>query len=189
MLAWMYLIPLALLVIAKGRAYYLAGAYPDALRGGKRGESSTGYPHRGRCSQRTARGCFSGLRSSVTSRLPVSFTLPIAPVNSAWAHRAFEVNGDFREEIGWPELVETIAKSATRCPLRIARTWEFWPRTMVKPGPLISTDRSTDCRRNQWCEFILATRLWRSAAADSDRAGATSGLPARTVCFVPTCGA
>jgi hypothetical protein len=36
-------------------------------------------------------------------------TLPVAPVNSAWFKMANEVNGDFREEIGWPELVETVA--------------------------------------------------------------------------------
>ena len=37
MLGWMYLIPLALFMIAQGRASYLAvAAYPDAVRSGKR---------------------------------------------------------------------------------------------------------------------------------------------------------
>ena len=39
-----------------------------------------------------------------------SVTLPIAAPDSAWAGRAMKVNGDFREQIGWPELVETVAK-------------------------------------------------------------------------------
>ena len=38
-----------------------------------------------------------------------AITLPLAPVNSAWFKVANEENGDFREEIGWPELVETVA--------------------------------------------------------------------------------
>ena len=34
----------------------------------------------------------------------------MAPVHSDWARRAFTVNDDFREEIGWPELVKTLAQ-------------------------------------------------------------------------------
>jgi len=42
--------------------------------------------------------------------IAAALTLPLAPVNSAWFKMANEVNGDFqREEIGWPELVETVA--------------------------------------------------------------------------------
>ena len=39
-----------------------------------------------------------------------SVTLPIAAADSPWATRAMKINEDFREEVGWPELVETIAK-------------------------------------------------------------------------------
>ena len=108
MLAWMYLIPLALFVIAMGRAYYLAGAYPMLYAAG-----SVAIEHWlsavGAAVRNVLRTlvCF-GLIASAA--IAVSFTLPIAPVNSAWAQRAFKVNGDFREEIGWPELVETIAQ-------------------------------------------------------------------------------
>ena len=35
--------------------------------------------------------------------------LPLAPIKSAWRNLAAGVNGDLREEIGWPELVETVA--------------------------------------------------------------------------------
>ena len=39
LLAWMYLIPLALFLIGKGRGYYLAAAYPMLLAmGAVRGE-------------------------------------------------------------------------------------------------------------------------------------------------------
>jgi len=37
-------------------------------------------------------------------------TLPIAPINSTWWRIAVKLNEDFPEEIGWPELVETVAK-------------------------------------------------------------------------------
>ena len=39
-----------------------------------------------------------------------AFWLPLAPINSNWWSKAVKVNGDFREEVGWPELVETIAR-------------------------------------------------------------------------------
>jgi hypothetical protein len=42
--------------------------------------------------------------------LTAAFMLPLAPCNSLWWRRALKVNGDFAEEIGWPELVETVAR-------------------------------------------------------------------------------
>jgi hypothetical protein len=36
--------------------------------------------------------------------------LPLAPVNSAWWDLAVQANPELREEIGWPELVETVAQ-------------------------------------------------------------------------------
>jgi hypothetical protein len=38
------------------------------------------------------------------------YFVPLAPIDSGWARRAFKVNDDFREEIGWPELVEKLAQ-------------------------------------------------------------------------------
>ena len=35
--------------------------------------------------------------------------MPIAPINSSWWATANKVNGDFREELGWQELVNTVA--------------------------------------------------------------------------------
>jgi len=42
--------------------------------------------------------------------LAIFVMLPIAPVNSSWGSARSKSIGDFREEIGWPKLVETIAK-------------------------------------------------------------------------------
>jgi hypothetical protein len=108
MLGWMYLVPLALFVIAKGRGYYLAGAYPMLYAAGsvwlERALSLLG-----KFLRNVVRGLLWATLVADLA-LAVFVMLPIAPVNSPWAQRAFKINGDFREEIGWPELVETIAK-------------------------------------------------------------------------------
>jgi hypothetical protein len=41
--------------------------------------------------------------------ITAAVTLPLAPVNSAWWKAAVKLNEDFPEELGWPELVETVA--------------------------------------------------------------------------------
>jgi hypothetical protein len=41
--------------------------------------------------------------------LVASVALPIMPVNSAWWGVAVGFNGHIRDEIGWPELVQTLA--------------------------------------------------------------------------------
>ncbi len=38
-----------------------------------------------------------------------SMVLPIAPPDSSWGRMAIKRNADFQEEIGWPELVATVA--------------------------------------------------------------------------------
>ena len=106
MLAWMYLIPLALLFFAKGRHYYLAAAYPMLLAMG----SVTGerwidsLPRWGR---RTVEAVFfTGLAACAAFVFAV-----ILPLQSTGPLRDFALknNGDLREEIGWPELVNTVA--------------------------------------------------------------------------------
>ena len=107
-LAWMYLVPLALFLLAKGRAYYLAGAYPMLYAAGgvwiEQSLARLGGVARNLIRAILASALLAG------AAIAAAFTLPIAPPNSPWARHAFEVNGDFREEIGWPELVETVAK-------------------------------------------------------------------------------
>lgn len=108
MLAWMYLIPLALFVIAKGRAYYLAGAYPMLYAAGSVWIEQALTRLDGFLRNAARVALWTALIADVA--IVASLTLPIAPPNSSWAQRAFKINGDFREEIGWPELVETVAK-------------------------------------------------------------------------------
>jgi hypothetical protein len=46
----------------------------------------------------------------VTILFAVVYFVPWAPIDSSWARRAFNVNNDFREEVGWPELVEKLTE-------------------------------------------------------------------------------
>jgi hypothetical protein len=106
MLAWMYLIPLALFWIAKGRFYYVSPAYPMLL----------------------AMGAAAGERWLARLRKPVRLTVEavfftgvaavgvyvctlVIPIASSGPLRDFTLrnNGDLREEIGWDELVRTVA--------------------------------------------------------------------------------
>ena len=107
-IGWMYVVPLLLFVIAKGRDYYLAATYPMLYAAG------AVWIERwvGSLSQKTAtvlRTCI-WIALLTDAALVAMFFLPIAPINSGWFKVANALNGDLREEIGWPELVETVAK-------------------------------------------------------------------------------
>jgi hypothetical protein len=107
LLAWMYLIPLALFWIAKGRFYYVSPAYPMLL----------------------AMGAVAGERWLARLRRPLRLTVEsvfftgvaavgvyvctlVIPLASSGPLRDFTLrnNGDLREEIGWDELVRTVAQ-------------------------------------------------------------------------------
>ena len=105
-IAWMFVVPFALFVIAKGRGYYMAPAYPMLLAAGAVIE------------ERWAAGLSPGWSRSVRAgslalivmggAVVAAGVLPVAPIGSAWWEKGNV--GDFREEIGWPELVSEVAK-------------------------------------------------------------------------------
>src|SRR6266849_2395467 len=105
-LGWMYIVPLLLFVIAKGRGYYLAAAYPMLYAAGavllEQWLASRRRPSIARAIVWTALVADMAIASAIM--------LPIEPVKSTWWNLAVKLNEDFREEIGWPELVETVAK-------------------------------------------------------------------------------
>ena len=105
MLAWMYLIPLALFFFAKGRDYYMAAAYPMLLAmGAAAGERwLANLPRLGRRALESV--FFAGLAVCGAYIFAV-----ILPLQSSGPLRDFALskNGDLREEIGWPELVKTV---------------------------------------------------------------------------------
>jgi hypothetical protein len=106
LLAWMYLIPLALFMVGKGRGYYLAAAYPMLMAMGavtcERWLGSWG-----KLPRRTVEVVFfTGL---VAWGLVVgAIVVPVASSGRLMKF-ALENNGDLREEIGWDELVKTVA--------------------------------------------------------------------------------
>ena len=106
MLAWMYVVPVALFWLGKGRFYYVAEAYPALLAmGSVVGErwlsSIPRWPRR-----TIAAVYFAGL-----VLIGAYISARIVPLASSGPLRDFALknNGDLREEIGWDELVRTVA--------------------------------------------------------------------------------
>lgn len=130
MLGYMYIVPLLLFVVAKGRDYYLAPVYPMLYAAG----SVWGERWLGSISRAWANvvrvAAWTALTADVA--LAVAFFLPIAPVGSSWATRVFKMQGNFREEIGWQELVQTVAGIRDSLPQKTAHAWAFWRGTMEK---------------------------------------------------------
>lgn len=116
LLGWMYVVPLLLFVAAKGRGYYLQPAYPmlyaaGAVWGERRVQL---LPRTWKGAVRTA--AWLALAADIV--LVGALFLPIAPVGSPWFHWASSINGDLREEIGWPELVREVARIRNSLPLQ-----------------------------------------------------------------------
>jgi hypothetical protein len=106
MLGWMYLVPLVLFVVGKGRGYYLAAAYPMLMAMGavvgERWVASLKKPWR------LAVECsfFTGLVA--WGVLAYAILVPLAS-GGPLKQFALKNNGDLREEFGWEELVRTVA--------------------------------------------------------------------------------
>jgi hypothetical protein len=106
MLAWMYLIPLALVVVAKGLYYYLAAAYPMLIAmGAGAGERWVGrLPRPWR---RVVEGLFfTGVAGA--GLYACALVLPLAS-SGPLQDFALRNNDALREEIGWDDLLQTVA--------------------------------------------------------------------------------
>jgi len=105
MLAWMYLIPLLLFAVGKGRGYYLGAAYPMLMAmGAVMGERWVTSMRR--AWRWAVQGVFfTGL--AVSGAYIAAIVIPFA---SSGPLRTFALNnnGDLREEIGWDELVRAV---------------------------------------------------------------------------------
>lgn len=113
-LAWMYLVPLLLFVLAKGRAYYLAAAYPMLYAAGSVWGEQWLATLRRSWANSVRILAWTALLADIA--LISAIFLPVAPVNSAQWRFASKINGDLREELGWPELVETVAQIRDKIP-------------------------------------------------------------------------
>ena len=106
---------LALLVAAKGRPYYLSPAYPILIAAGARWTEerlSRLTQMRDRLVRRVVGGVLAAGALCV-----VGFTLPVAPINTPWWRLVSFFNENLKEEIGWHELVETIARIEATLPM------------------------------------------------------------------------
>src|SRR5215470_4438498 len=108
MLGWMYVVPLVLFAVLKARGYYLGAAYPMLYAAGSvLGEQWL---------VATRRSWAVVIRALAWTALLVDiaffgvFLLPVGSVNSAWWKAANEIQGDYREELGWEELTQTTAQ-------------------------------------------------------------------------------
>ena len=106
--------------------------------------------------------------------------LPIAPPGSSWWRFADKARGgDFNEEIGWPELVQTIASIRDSLPVQersrlgILAAGSGQAGAINLYGPALGLPKAMD-------ELSLASRVWRSAPRDGDRCRHNARL--RTEC-------
>lgn len=109
MMGWMYIVPFILLLLVQGRGYYLAATYPVLAAGG----AVWWEGHLSRItSPRWARlwrwTTWSVL--SVFAALLIATELPLAPLGSAWWEVISKSNVELKSEVGWPELVQSVAK-------------------------------------------------------------------------------
>ena len=109
MIAFMYLVPLAILFIAKGRHYYMAPAYPMLLAMGAvlAGRWWRTLPRWGRFALARAYAYF--ITFACISLFECAQLLPLA-TGGPLKQYALRHSYDLREEIGWPDLVRTVAQ-------------------------------------------------------------------------------
>ena len=114
LLAWMYLVPLALFYFGQGRYYYLAAAYPMLIAmGAAAGERWVGGLPRLR--RWLVEGVlFTGIAGA--GLYGCALVLPLAS-GGPLMHFALEKNDALREEFGWPDLVRTVAGIRDSMPL------------------------------------------------------------------------
>lgn len=106
MLGWMFVVPVAAFWVSKGRFYYTAGAYPMVLAmGATAGERwLASRPKWARVA--VASVMFAGV--AVVGAYVWARLVPIA-TSGPLKEFALKNSGDLREEIGWEELVKTVA--------------------------------------------------------------------------------
>jgi 4-amino-4-deoxy-L-arabinose transferase-like glycosyltransferase len=107
LIGWMYAIPFLIYLFTQGRSYYLAPAYPMLIAAGAviwQGWLDKMSRRRARLVQGTT---WTGVL--IGAVISGALALPIAPVNSPLWNITREVHDTFTEQIGWHEMIETVA--------------------------------------------------------------------------------
>lgn len=114
LLGWLYVIALLLFLLVQGRSYYLAPAYPMLFAAGSVVLEQWLRARGGRPARMVRGGAWTGL--GLGGALGCVIALPVAPIGSAPWSFASGTHDTFTEEIGWPELAETVAGIYTSLP-------------------------------------------------------------------------
>jgi 4-amino-4-deoxy-L-arabinose transferase-like glycosyltransferase len=115
MLGWMYVVPFVLLLLAQGNGYYIASAYPMLAAGGAawwEGRLARMISQRGARAWRWATWSV----MIAFAALFIATELPVAPLGSAWWDVVSKSNPQLKSEVGWPELVQEVAKAYNSLP-------------------------------------------------------------------------
>jgi 4-amino-4-deoxy-L-arabinose transferase-like glycosyltransferase len=107
LLGFLYVVPFLLLWLTQGRSYYLGPAYPVLIAGGSV-VAERWLAAQGALLARAGRTAVA-IGLVLAWAIGAALSLPIAPVNSRLWNVTSSVNDNFVEEIGWPDLVETVA--------------------------------------------------------------------------------
>jgi hypothetical protein len=105
-LAWMYLVPVAMFYFSKGRFYYTSAAYPMLLAMGAVAGERWVARLRPWLRWTIQAVFFTGL--AAVGAYVFALIVPLAS-SGPLRHFALSHNTDLREEIGWDELVKTVA--------------------------------------------------------------------------------
>ncbi len=106
MLAWMYIVPVALFWIGKGRFYYVAALYPMLLAMGNV-VLDRWFSHMPAAGRRALQySLYTGI--GLIGVLGFASLVPLAP-SGPLRNFALSKSSDLREEIGWNQLVKTVA--------------------------------------------------------------------------------
>ena len=106
-LGFMAIVPVALFGLAHGRGYYTGPLYPMLLAAGA-AELQRRLAATSPAIRRTGWSVASLLLIAGMSAAPI--VLPLVPINSRYWAFVNDKNGDLREEIGWPELTQEVAR-------------------------------------------------------------------------------
>lgn len=113
-IGWMFVVAFLLFFAARGRSYYMAPAYPMLLAAGAvvwQRRLAASSPRRAR-----VRRAIQWSAIGVGAVIAIALVVPIPPIGSAWWKISDKVQDDWREEVGWRDLVKEVAQARDSLP-------------------------------------------------------------------------
>jgi len=107
-MGWIFVTTFLFFFLAQGRGYYTGAAYPILFAGGSVFIERWLAAKSGAFSRRTWTSMWIAVSIAILVIIPI--TVPITPINSPVWKVASEINPELKEQIGWPDLVETVAQ-------------------------------------------------------------------------------